>query len=82
MHWLLDVHFLEDKTKVWDMNVQQNLNIMRKIALNLAREYKNRFEPKKAISGILKCNLFDVNNLAKFIRYFIAIIDVTVLLPN
>ncbi len=30
MHWLLDVHFLEDKTKVWDMNVQQNLNIMRK----------------------------------------------------
>ena len=21
MHWLLDVHFLEDKTKVWDMNV-------------------------------------------------------------
>lgn len=82
MHWLLDVHFLEDKTKVWDMNVQQNLNIMRKIALNLAREYKNRFEPKKAISGILKCNLFDVNNLAKFIRYFIAVIDVTVLLPN
>lgn len=31
MHWLLDVHFQEDKTKVWDMNVQQNLNIMRKI---------------------------------------------------
>ena len=82
VHWLLDVHFLEDKTKVWDMNVQQNLNIMRKIALNLAREYKNRFEPKKAISGILKCNLFDVNNLAKFIRYFAAVIDVTTLLLN
>lgn len=64
------------------MNVQQNLNIMRKIALNLAREYKNRFEPKKAISGILKRNLFDINNLAKFIRYFIAVIDVTVFLPN
>ena len=82
VHWLLDVHFLEDKTKVWDMNVQQNLNIMRKIALNLAREYKNRFEPKKAISGILKRNLFDVNNLAKFIRYFAAVIDVTTLLLN
>ncbi len=67
MHWLLDVHFQEDKTKVWDMNVQQNLNIMRKTALNLAREYKNRFEPRKAISGILKCNLFDVKNLVKFI---------------
>ena len=82
VHWLLNVHFLEDKTKVWDMNVQQNLNIMRKIALNLAREYKNRFEPKKAISGILKRNLFDVNNLAKFIRYFAAVIDVTTLLLN
>lgn len=82
MHWLLDVHFREDKTKVWDMNVQQNLNILRKIALNLAREYKNRFAPKKAISGILKCNLFDVNNLTKFIRNFVAIIDVTILLPN
>ena len=82
VHWLLDVHFLEDKTKVWDMNVQQNLNIMRKIALNLAREYKNRFEPKKAISRILKRNLFDVNNLAKFIRYFAAVIDVTTLLLN
>ena len=82
MHWLLDVHFLEDKTKVRDMNVQQNLNIMRKIALNLAREYKNRFEPRKAISGILKCNLFDVNNLTKFVYSFIALIDVTALLPN
>ena len=46
------------------MNVQQNLNMMRKMALNLAREYKNRFEPKKAISRILKCNLFDISNLA------------------
>ncbi|MCD7905962.1 MAG: ISAs1 family transposase, partial [Clostridiales bacterium] len=82
MHWLLDVHFLEDKTKVWDMNVQQNLNIMRKTALNLAREYKNRFEPKKTISGILKRNLFDINNLAKFIRSFVALVNVTDSLLN
>lgn len=82
MHWLLDVHFLEDKTKVWDMNIQKTLNIMRKIALNLAREYKNRFEPRKAISGILKRNLFNINNLAKFIRYFIELIDITALLQN
>ena len=82
MHWLLDVHFQEDKTKVWDMNVQQNLNIMRKIALNLAREYKNHFEPKKAISGILKRNLFDIDNLAKFISCFLAVILITELLQN
>lgn len=82
MHWLLDVHFQEDKTKVWDMNVQEVLNIMRKIALNLAREYKNRFEPRKPISGILKRNLFDVNNLADFLNNFIAVIFITELLLN
>ena len=80
MHWLLDVHFQEDKTKVWDMNVQKNMNIMRKIALNLARLYKERYEPRKAISVILKRNMFDLNNLANFIRNFIAVISVTDLL--
>ena len=69
MHWLLDVHFSEDKTKVWDMNVQQNLNIMRKIALNLARIYKDRYVPRSSISG-------------NFINIFLAFIDVTFLLRN
>lgn len=82
MHWLLDVHFQEDKTKVWSMNVQKNLNIMRKIALNLARLYKNRYEPKSTISGILKRNLYDLNNLANFLHNFIAVIQITELLQN
>ena len=82
MHWLLDVHFQEDKTKVWSMNVQKNLNIMRKIALNLARLYKNRYEPRAAISGILKRNLFDLNNLSNFLHNFIAVIQITELLQN
>jgi predicted transposase YbfD/YdcC len=42
MHWLLDVHFREDYCRVEDRNVQQNLNIVRKIALNTAKGYKNR----------------------------------------
>lgn len=72
MHWMLDVHFAEDKTKVWDMNVQRSLNIMRKIALNLAREYKRQVKLKSAINGILKDNLFDLNNLAAFLNFFSA----------
>lgn len=79
MHWLLDVHFQEDKTKVWNMNVQQNLNIMRKIALNLARLYKNTYEPGKAISAILKRNIYNLENLSRFINNFIAVIKVTIL---
>ena len=82
MHWLLDVHFGEDKTKVWDMNIQQNLNIMRKIALNLARLYKNTYEPGKAISAILKRNMYNLDNLARFIDDFIAAIQITELLQN
>ena len=82
MHWLLDVHFLEDKTKVWDMNVQQNLNIMRKIALNLARIYKDRYVPRSSISGVLKRNLFNIANLAYFINNFVVLVDVTILLRN
>lgn len=82
MHWLLDVHFAEDKTKVWDMNVQQNLNIMRKIALNLAREYKSQKMPRSPISGILKRNMYDLNNLTEFLHFFLALINVTSLLIN
>lgn len=82
MHWMLDVHYQEDRTKVWDMNIQKTLNILRKIALNLAREYKNKYEPRKSISGILKRNLFDINNLSEFIRFIVALNNVTELILN
>jgi len=68
MHWLLDVHFAEDKTRVWDMNVQKLLNIMRKIALNLAKSYKAKTQSRNSMSGILKRNLFDVLNLKAFLE--------------
>jgi predicted transposase YbfD/YdcC len=64
MHWLLDVHFAEDKTRVWDMNVQKTLNIMRKIALNLAKQYKAKINSCIPFSAILKRNLYDLQNLS------------------
>ena len=70
MHWLLDVHFAEDKTRVWDMNLQKTLNILRKIALNMARDFKVNTCPKSSISGILRRNLFDLDNLAAFLNFF------------
>jgi predicted transposase YbfD/YdcC len=70
MHWLLDVHFSEDKTRVWDMNVQKTLNIMRKIALNLAKAYKARSSSSSPFSAILKRNLFDLLNLRAFLFSF------------
>lgn len=58
IQWLPDVHFQKDKTKIWDMNIQKNLNIVRKIALNPAGLYKNSYEPCAAISGLLKAPSF------------------------
>jgi len=70
MHWLLDVHFNEDKTRVWDMDVQKSLNTLRKIALNLAKQYKQILGLKIPISGILRRNLFDPNHLVAFLSCF------------
>jgi len=70
MHWLLDVHFSEDKTRVWDMNVQKSLNLLRKVVINLAREYKAKTKSREPLSGILKKNLFDLDNLVGFLGFF------------
>ena len=70
MHWLLDVHFSEDKTRVWDMNLQKNLNIMRKTVLNLATLYKTKVCPKSSLIGVLRRNLFDFQVLADFFAFF------------
>ena len=67
---ILDVHFAEDKTRICDMNVQKTLNIMRKIALNLAKDFKAKTDSRLPISGILKRNLFDINNLSDFLTFF------------
>lgn len=71
MHWLLDVHFDEDKTRVWDMNVQNILNTTRKIALNLVRLFKSANLPNRIpFTSIFKENLFDSEQLALFLHFF------------
>jgi predicted transposase YbfD/YdcC len=70
MHWLLDVHFSEDKTRVWNMGLQKTLNIMRKTVLNLVRLYKSKKCPKSPLVGILRRNLFDFNELREFLLFF------------
>jgi len=37
MHWILDVHFLEDYCRIVNRTIQQNLNILRKFALNIIK---------------------------------------------
>ena len=59
MHWLLDVHFEEDYCRVENKNVQQNLNMLRKVAINIIKQYKERSESKRAISKIMFDCLLD-----------------------
>ena len=65
------MHFLEDKTRVWDMNVQKILNTARKIALNMIRIYKEANCSKNTpLTSILKENLFNLEQFAIFLDFF------------
>jgi predicted transposase YbfD/YdcC len=67
MHWLLDVHFHEDFCRVEDKNVQQNLNMVRKIALNSIKDYKEKTGSKHAISKIMLGCLIDCENIVSLL---------------
>ena len=68
MHWLLDVHFDEDRCRVQSKNVQQNLNMLHKCALNIIRIYKRETQSKLPLNGIMfgtrPCQKFCVNDRA------------------
>jgi predicted transposase YbfD/YdcC len=53
MHWLLDVHFREDYCRVTDKDIQQSLNMIRKIVLNGIRQHKEKTKSKRAFSKIM-----------------------------
>ena len=53
MHWLLDVHVDEDRCRVQSKNVQQNLNMLHKCALNIIRIYKRETQSKLPLNGIM-----------------------------
>ena len=68
MHWLLDVHFVEDFCRIEDIHVQQNLNMARKIALNYVRRYKALSDVKLPLSKIMLDCLLDPSNLLPIIN--------------
>lgn len=68
MHWLLDVHFGEDFCRVEDENVQQNLNMVRKVALNTIRHFKNRTGSKRPFSKIMLDCLLDADAILPILQ--------------
>ena len=69
LHWLLDVHFNEDDCRVRDSNINQNLNIIRKIVLNYVRKYKNDSKTKLPLSKLMFACLLDCEKILDFIEW-------------
>lgn len=68
MHWLLDVHFGEDGCRVEDKNIQQNLNMLRKLAINLIKKHKENSGSKRAISKIMFDCLLDTSYICEIME--------------
>ena len=82
MHWLLDVHFSEDRCLAKDRNTQFTLNILRKIVLNLLKTYKAENGIKKPLSNIMADCLFDEKNILDVLFLALFQLFVTVSLQN
>lgn len=67
MHWLLDVHFEEDWCRAEDKNIQQNLNIFRKCAINLIKLFKAETQSKRPMSNIMFDCLLDLQALLQIV---------------
>ena len=67
MHWLLDVHFEEDWCRSEDKNIQQNLNIFRKCAINLIKLFKADTQSKRPMSNIMFDCLLDLQALLQIV---------------
>lgn len=65
MHWLLDVHFEEDYLRVANKTIQENMNLLRKFALSMIRQYKSRIVSKRALSKLMFDCLLDPNMILR-----------------
>lgn len=68
MHWLLDVHFEEDSCRVENKEVQQSLNMFRKAAINLVKQFQSRTSSNQAISHIMFQCLLDPDMILRVIH--------------
>ena len=68
MHWQLDVIYNEDRATIHGINAQKMLNILRKTALNITRIYRDKFEPRQSMTGVMRKYLFNPDFLLLMLR--------------
>jgi len=60
LHWMLDNDFSEDQCRLLSENGQQVLNVFRKLALSVHRNFMNKQRKKRSIkSNLLRCLISD-----------------------
>ncbi len=68
MHWLLDVYFEEDWCRVESKAVQQCLNMFRKAAINLIKQFKSSNNSKQAVSHLMFECLLDSKMILRILN--------------
>jgi predicted transposase YbfD/YdcC len=68
LHWRLDVVFNEDKACIRNDNATENIDILRKWALNLLAKAKNK--PSQSIKSIMRKNSMSFDHLINIVNSF------------
>lgn len=73
LHWVLDVIFHEDQRLIWNQNIAQNESIIRKIELNLLKQYQTvpqsgNGKAKVAIKTLRKLLLADDYGMTQLLQ--------------
>ncbi len=66
LHWVLDVGFREDDSRLRDRNAAANFAVIRKIAVNLVKAEKS---PKGSIKGRRKAAGWDNEYMQKIVGF-------------
>lgn len=73
LHWVLDVIFKEDDRIIWNQNVAQNESVLRRVGLNLLKQYQEFLNPegkdhkKTAIKTLRKILMIDDLGMIKLL---------------
>jgi predicted transposase YbfD/YdcC len=52
LHWVLDVQFREDHCSIRKDNAAENMAVIRKMVINIIKDYKNKTGDKRSTNGL------------------------------
>ena len=71
LHWVLDVQFKEDDCLIRKDNAAENMAAIRKLVINIIREYKNKTKSKASVFNLRKRFMWSEDEMIKTINSWI-----------